>query len=72
MALASVCQWLERQPMHQRVTASIPRQGTYLGFRFDPRRGQGMCVQEAINQWISFTLIFLSHSASLPPSLSTL
>ena len=30
-ALAGVAQWTERQPVNQRVTSSIPGQGTILG-----------------------------------------
>ena len=30
-ALASVAQWIEHQPTNQRVTGSIPSQGTGLG-----------------------------------------
>ena len=38
-ALTGVGQWTERQPVNQRVTSSIPSQGTYLGCR------QGSLVQ---------------------------
>ena len=31
--LASVAQWIERQPVNQRITGSIPSQGTCLGCR---------------------------------------
>ena len=31
MALAGVAQWIELQPVNQRVTGSIPSQGTCLG-----------------------------------------
>ena len=30
-ALADVVQWIERQPVNQRITGLIPSQGTYLG-----------------------------------------
>ena len=30
-ALAGVAQWIEHQPVNQRVTSSIPSQGTCLG-----------------------------------------
>ena len=36
--LAGVAQWIERQPANQRVTGSIPRQGTGLGCRPGPRQ----------------------------------
>ena len=29
--------WLQHHPIHQKVTGSIPSQGTYLGCRFDPQ-----------------------------------
>ena len=38
-ALAGVAQWIECQPVNQRVTRSIPRQGTFLGCRPDPQQG---------------------------------
>ena len=36
-ALARWPVWLERHPVHRKVAGSIPGQGTYLGFRFDPQ-----------------------------------
>ena len=33
IALAGVAQWTEHQPVNQRVTGSIPSQGTCLGCR---------------------------------------
>ena len=36
-ALAGVAQWIECQPMNQRVTGSIPSQGTCLGCRPGPQ-----------------------------------
>ena len=38
-ALARWLSWLEHPPVHQKVAGSIPRQGTYLGGRFDPQSG---------------------------------
>ena len=35
--LAGVAQWIEHQPANQRVTGSIPSQGTCLGCRPDPQ-----------------------------------
>ena len=55
--LAGVAQWTEPQPANQRVTGSIPSQGTGLGC------GQGSLVggaQEATNGYFSHTMIFLS------------
>ena len=37
IALAGVAQWIECQPVNQRVTGSIPSQGTCLGCRPDPQ-----------------------------------
>ena len=36
-APAGVAQWIEHQPANQRVTGSIPSQGTFLGSRPDPQ-----------------------------------
>ena len=36
-ALASVAQWIEHPPANQRVTGSIPSQGTCLGCRPGPQ-----------------------------------
>ena len=36
-ALAGVAQWIERQPVNQRVTTLIPSQGTCLGCRPGPQ-----------------------------------
>ena len=33
MALACVAQWIEHGPANQKVTGSIPSQGTCLGYR---------------------------------------
>ena len=38
-ALAGVAQWIERQPANQRVTGSIPSQGTGLGCGPGPQYG---------------------------------
>ena len=37
--LAAVAQWIEHGPVKQRVTASIPSQGTCLGCRPGPQWG---------------------------------
>ena len=39
LALAGVAQWIECQPENQRVTSSIPSQGTCLGCGPDPQLG---------------------------------
>ena len=38
-ALAGVAQWTEHRPANQRVTSSIPGQGTCLGCRPGPQLG---------------------------------
>ena len=38
-ALAGVAQWIECRPVNQRVTGSIPSQGTCLGCRPGPQLG---------------------------------
>ena len=38
-ALAGVAQWIEFQPVNQRVAGSIPSQGTRLGCRPGPQLG---------------------------------
>ena len=52
----SVAQWIEHQPVNQKVTSLIPTQGTCLGC------GPGSLVggvQEATDQCVSYTLMFL-------------
>ena len=61
IALAGVAQWIECQPMNQRVTGSIPSQGTCLGCWPGPQLG---CAGG------NHTLMFLSLSFSLPSPLS--
>ena len=50
--------WLECT-IRKTVAGLIPRQGTYLGCRFNPQLGR---IWEAINQCFSLTLMFLSLS----------
>ena len=61
LTLAGVAQWIERRPANQRVSGSIPSQGTCLGCQPGP-------------QWVAckrnHTLMFLSLSLSLPSPLS--
>ena len=59
MALAGVAQWIEPWTTKQRVTSSIPSQGTCLGAGQVPSRGRARG---------NHTLMFLSFS--LPSPLS--
>ena len=56
-ALADVAQWIEHQTVKQRVTVSIPSQGSWLGCETGPQK------QVARG---NHTLIFLPFSPSLP------
>ena len=47
-ALVGVAQWIEHWPVNQRVTSSIPSQGTCLGCRPGPQQGT---MWEATTQW---------------------
>ena len=38
-ALAGVAQWMEHQPVSQKVTGSVPHQGTCVGFGPGPQLG---------------------------------
>ena len=60
-SLAGVAQWIEHQPVNQRVSVSIPGLGHMPGSQArSPRRGHSRG---------NYTLMFLSHSFSLPLSL---
>ena len=59
--LAGVAQRTEHRPVNQRVTSSIPSQGTCLGCGLGPSRG---------NRRGNQTLMFLSLSFYLPSPLS--
>ena len=61
IALAGVAQWIEHQPVNQRVTGSIPSHSTCLVCGHIPIWG---CVRG------NHTLMFLSLSFSLPSPLS--
>ena len=61
LAQAGVAQWIERGPVNQRVTGSIPILGTCLGCRPGPQKG--VCERQP-------TWMFLSLSFSLPSPLS--
>ena len=63
LAQTAVAQWIEHQPANQRVTSSIPSQGTRLGCGPGPLWG-------AWHTRGNHTLMFLSLSLSLPPTLS--
>ena len=60
-ALAGVAQWTECWPANQRVTGSIPSQGTCLGCKPGPSRG---------HTGGNHILMFLSRFFSLPSPLS--
>ena len=63
-SLARWLSWLEHRPVHQKVTGSIPGQGTCLGCRFTPQsehiRGQPISLSH-INASLSLSpCLFLS------------
>ena len=45
IALAGVAQWIEHQPVNQRIAGLIPSQGTCLGSRPGPQLG--VCKRQA-------------------------
>ena len=53
-------QWIERQPVYQKVTSSIPSQGTCLSCGPGPQLGA--CERQLINVSLS---LFLPHPLSL-------
>ena len=60
MALAGVAQWIEHQPVNQKVTSLIPGQGTCLGCR------SGLQLQTCKRQLIDVSLpLFLPPFPSL-------
>ena len=65
VALATVAQWIEYQPVSQKVAGSNPGQGTCLGCK--PGPGPGMCERQLIN--VSLARQGFSLSPSLPISL---
>ena len=67
LAWAGVAQWIECQPVNQKVAGLIPSQGTCLGLQ---ARSPSGGVQEATNRCFSHTSMFLSLCFSLPPPLS--
>ena len=68
--LAGVAQWIECQPVNQKVTGLIPSQDTYLGYRSGPQ--EGASKREPISPWLvpkENLRIVLSSSFSLPSPL---
>ena len=66
-ALSGVAQWItEHQPGNQKVTSSIPAQGTCLSFRRGPQLGA--CERQPID--VSLTRRRFSPFFSLPSPLS--
>ena len=65
VALTGVALWVGSRPAEQKVTRSIPSQGTCLGCGFDHH---SECVPETTDPCFSLPLMFLSLS-SLPLSL---
>ena len=63
MSLAGVAQWIECWPVNQRVSGSIPSQGTCLGII--QRR---ILKKSKISQWINW--VRTSHSSSPPLQIS--
>ena len=60
-ALAGVAQWIECQkPANQRVTDSIPSQGTCLGCRTGPSRGHVRSNYTLMFLFLSFSILPLS------------
>ena len=72
IALAGVAQWIEHRPVNQKVTGSIPSQGTCLGCGLVPQlkacKRQPRALPLAHS--MSPTLMFLSLSFSLSSPLS--
>ena len=66
MALAGVVQWIERQPMNQKVAGSIPSLGTCLGCRLGPQLG--VCKRQPVDVSLAYRCFFPSFSPSLPLS----
>ena len=60
-ALAGVAQLAGHRPTKQKVTGSIPSQGTCLCYGFGPWLGY---IREATGRYFSLTLMFLQPSAS--------
>ena len=52
IALAGVAQWIEHQPVNQKVTGSIPSQGTCWCCRSGPQLGA--CRRQPVNVLLPF------------------
>ena len=63
--MSDVAQWIEHWTENQKVTGSIPDQGTYLVFRPGPQLG--VCERQPTD--VSLTCFSPSLSPSLPLSL---
>ena len=66
-ALAGVTQWIERQPLDQKVAGSVPGQGMCLGC--GPGLQLGMCERQPIDVSLAHRCFSPSLSPSLPCSL---
>ena len=66
-ALAGESQWIECGAVNQRVTGSIPSQGTCLGF--GPAPWLGVCERQPTDVSLSHQCFSPSLSPSLPFSL---
>ena len=64
--LAGWLHWFEHSPIHQKVVGSIPDQGIYLDYGFDP---VGVHTGGNQSMFLSHIDVSLSLSLSLPPSL---
>ena len=64
--MAGVAQWIECQPENQKVTDSIPSQGTCLGYSPGPRLGacEGQLINVSLAHWC------FSPSLPLSPKVS--
>ena len=67
MALTGMALLVGHHPSKWKFTGSNPSQGTCMGCRFSPWSGH---IREATGQCLSLTLMFLSHTFSLPSPLS--
>ena len=65
--LIGLAQLVGHCPANQKVTGSIPSQGTCLDWGFSPMSGQ---MQEATSHCFYFTSMLLLLSSSLPSPLS--
>ena len=66
-ALAGVAQWIEHQPVNQRVTGLIPSQGTFLGCGTGPQ--VGACEKQPFDTFLAYQCFSPSLFYSLSLSL---